>query len=219
MDFDYSPRQKELTRRIGDFMDEHIFPAVPIYEQQANDGDRWKVIPILEELKSKARAAGLWNMFMPPSSGHPQVDDTFQFEGVQLTNLEYAPIAEMFGRVGFAGEVFNCHAPDVPNMVLLQNAASPEQKQRWLRPLLEGKARSAFAMTEPAVASSDATNIATRIERRGSRYVVNGRKWWSSDAGDPRCKVAVVMGKTVSLERPAPPAAVAILVPHGTLLG
>jgi acyl-CoA dehydrogenase len=196
MDFDYSPRQKELTRRIGDFMDEHIFPAVPIYEQQANDGDRWKVIPILEELKAKARAAGLWNMFMPPSSGHPQVDDTFQFEGVQLTNLEYAPIAEMFGRVGFAGEVFNCSAPDTGNMEILNRYGTLEQKEAWLRPLMNGEIRSAFLMTEPQVASSDATNIETRIERDGDNYVLNGRKWWSSGAGDPRCKVAVVMGKT-----------------------
>ncbi len=196
MDFDYSPRQLELMRRIGDFMDEHIYPAVPIYEQQDAEGDRWKVIPVLEELKAKARAAGLWNMFMPPSSGHPHVDDTFKFEGVQLTNLEYAPIAEMFGRVGFASEVFNCSAPDTGNMEILNRYGTLAQKEKWLRPLMLGEIRSAFLMTEPQVASSDATNIETSIVRDGDHYVINGRKWWSSGAGDPRCKVAVVMGKT-----------------------
>jgi acyl-CoA dehydrogenase len=196
MDFDYSPRQRELMRRVGDFMDEHVFPAVPIYEQQAQEGERWKVIPILEELKAKARAAGLWNMFMPPSSGAAHVDDTFQFEGVQLTNLEYAPIAEMFGAVGFASEVFNCSAPDTGNMEILNRYGTRAQKERWLRPLMHGHIRSAFLMTEPQVASSDATNIETRIERHGDDYVINGLKWWSSGVGDPRCKVAVVMGKT-----------------------
>ncbi|HEY3798643.1 MAG TPA: acyl-CoA dehydrogenase family protein [Caulobacteraceae bacterium] len=196
MDFDYSPRQKELMRRIGDFMDEHVYPAIPIYEQQAHEGERWKVIPIVEELKAKAKARGLWNMFMPPSSGAPHMDDTFQFEGVQLTNLEYAPIAEMFGRVGFASEVFNCSAPDTGNMEILNRYGTLEQKERWLRPLMNGEIRSAFLMTEPAVASSDATNIETDIRRDGDDYVINGRKWWSSGVGDPRCKVAIVMGKT-----------------------
>jgi acyl-CoA dehydrogenase len=196
MDFDYSPRQRELMRRIGDFMDEHVYPAVPVYEQQAAEGERWKVIPVLEQLKAKARAAGLWNMFMPPSSGAAHVDDTFHFEGLQLTNLEYAPIAEMFGRVGFASEVFNCSAPDTGNMEILNRYGTFEQKERWLRPLMDGEIRSAFLMTEPQVASSDATNIETRIERDGDDYVINGRKWWSSGVGDPRCKVAVVMGKT-----------------------
>ncbi|HZZ88546.1 MAG TPA: acyl-CoA dehydrogenase family protein, partial [Caulobacteraceae bacterium] len=196
MDFDYSPRQRALMRRVSDFMDEHIYPAVPIYEQQAHEGERWKVIPVLEELKAKAKATGLWNMFMPPSSGHAHVDDTFVFEGEQLTNLEYAPICEMFGRVGFASEVFNCSAPDTGNMEILNRYGTLEQKERWLRPLMNGDIRSAFLMTEPQVASSDATNIETRIERDGDHYVINGRKWWSSGVGDPRCKVAVIMGKT-----------------------
>jgi acyl-CoA dehydrogenase len=196
MDFDYSPRQKELIRRVSDFMDEYIYPAVPIYEEQQASGDRWKVIPIIEELKAKARNTGLWNMFMPPSAGHPPLEDTFVFEGVQLTNLEYAPICEMFGRVSFASEVFNCSAPDTGNMEVLNRFGSLEQKERWLRPLMNGEIRSAFLMTEPRVASSDATNIETRIERDGDDYVINGLKWWSSGVGDPRCKVAIVMGKT-----------------------
>jgi acyl-CoA dehydrogenase len=196
MDFDYSPRQKELIAKISAFMDEHVFPAVPVYEAQQAEGDRWKVIPIVEELKAKARKAGLWNMFMPPSSGHAHVDDTFEFEGVQLTNLEYAPIAEMFGRVEFASEVFNCSAPDTGNMEVLNRFGTRAQKDQWLRPLMTGEIRSAFLMTEPLVASSDATNIETRIERDGDHYVINGRKWWSSGMGDPRCKVAIVMGKT-----------------------
>ena len=196
MDFDYSPRQKELMRRVSDFMDEHIYPAVPIYEEQAHEGERWKVIPIVEDLKVKARKTGLWNMFMPPHSGVPPLEDTFQFEGIQLTNMEYAPICEMFGRVGFASEVFNCSAPDTGNMEVLNRFGTLEQKDRWLRPLMNGEIRSAFLMTEPGVASSDATNIETRIDRDGDDYVLNGRKWWSSGVGDPRCKVAIVMGKT-----------------------
>ena len=196
MDFDFTPRQKELQRRVSDFMDEHIYPAVPIYEQQVSEGERWKVIPIVEELKAKAKKTGLWNMFMPPHSGVPHMDDTFQFEGIQLTNMEYAPICEMFGRVGFASEVFNCSAPDTGNMEVLNRFGTLEQKERWLRPLMNGEIRSAFLMTEPLVASSDATNIETRIERDGDYYVLNGRKWWSSGVGDPRCKVAIVMGKT-----------------------
>jgi acyl-CoA dehydrogenase len=196
MDFDYSPRQQDLIRRVSDFMDEHIYPAVPIYEEQQASGDRWKVIPVVEELKAKARKSGLWNMFMPPHADMPHVDDSFEFEGVQLTNLEYAPICEMFGRVGFASEVFNCSAPDTGNMEVLNRFGTLEQKERWLRPLMNGEIRSAFLMTEPLVASSDATNIETRMERDGDHYVINGRKWWSSGVGDPRCKVAVVMGKT-----------------------
>ena len=196
MDFDYSPRQKELIRRVSDFMDEHIYPAVPIYEEQANSGERWKVIPVVEELKAKARKTGLWNMFMPPSAGHPQLDETFEFEGIQLTNLEYAPICEMFGRVGFASEVFNCSAPDTGNMEVLNRFGTRDQKEQWLRPLMNGEIRSAFLMTEPNVASSDATNIETEMRRDGDEYVINGLKWWSSGVGDPRCKVAIVMGKT-----------------------
>jgi acyl-CoA dehydrogenase len=196
MDFDFSPRQKDLIRRVSDFMDEHIYPAVPTYEAQQAAGERWKVIPIVEELKVKARASGLWNMFMPPHAGVAHVDDRFEFEGVQLTNLEYAPICEMFGRVSFASEVFNCSAPDTGNMEVLNRFGTLEQKEKWLRPLMNGEVRSAFLMTEPLVASSDATNIETRIDRDGDTYVINGLKWWSSGVGDPRCKVAIVMGKT-----------------------
>ncbi|MFN9438981.1 MAG: acyl-CoA dehydrogenase family protein [Brevundimonas sp.] len=196
MDFEYSARQKGLIRRVSNFMDEHIHPAVPVYEAQQAEGDPWKVIPVVEALKAKAQAAGLWNMFMPPDSGHPHVDDTFVFEGVQLSNLEYAPIAEIMGRVSFASEVFNCSAPDTGNMEVLNRFGTREQKHRWLAPLMRGEIRSAFLMTEPLVASSDATNIETRIDRDGDHYVINGRKWWSSGMGDPRCKVAIVMGKT-----------------------
>ena len=196
MDFEYSTRQKELIARVSTFMDEHVLPAVPVYEQQHETGDPWKVIPVVEELKAKARAAGLWNMFMPPHSGASHVDETFVFEGLRLTNLDYAPLAEMMGRVSFASEVFNCSAPDTGNMEVLERFGTRAQKDRWLRPLMDGEIRSAFLMTEPAVASSDATNIETRIERDGDHYVINGRKWWSSGLGDPRCKVAIVMGKT-----------------------
>jgi acyl-CoA dehydrogenase len=196
MDFDFSPRQKEMAARVQAFMDEHVYPAVPTHHQQEAEGERWKVIPVVEELKAKARAAGLWNMFMPPHSGQTHVEDSFRFEGVPLTNLEYAPVCEIMGRVNFAPEVFNCSAPDTGNMEVFNRYGTLEQKERWLRPLMNGEIRSAFLMTEPAVASSDATNIETRIERDGDHYVINGRKWWSSGVGDPRCKVAIVMGKT-----------------------
>ncbi len=198
MDFTYSQTQRDWIERISTFMDAHVFPAVPVYEQQMKDfgAERWQVVPVLEELKAKAKAAGLWNMFMPPHSGQTHVDDTFAFEGVQLSNLDYATIAELMGRVGFASEVFNCSAPDTGNMEVLMRYGTLQQKERWLRPLMRGEIRSAFLMTEPDVASSDATNIETRIERDGDHYVINGRKWWSSGVGDPRCKVAIVMGKT-----------------------
>ncbi len=198
MDFTYSDTQRAWVERISSFMDEHIFPAVPVYSAQMEGfgANRWQVVPVVEELKAKAKAAGLWNMFMPPHSGQVHVDDTFQFEGVQLTNLDYATIAELMGRVGFASEVFNCSAPDTGNMEVLMRYGTLQQKERWLRPLMNGEIRSAFLMTEPAVASSDATNIETRIEKDGDHYVINGRKWWSSGVGDPRCKVAIVMGKT-----------------------
>lgn len=196
MNFELTERQEDLIRRVTAFMEAHVYPAIPAYERQYEAGDRWKVIPVVEELKAKARAAGLWNMFMPPSSGHPQVDETYAFEGLRLSNLEYAPVAEILGRVGFAAEVFNCSAPDTGNMEVLNRFGTLAQKERWLRPLMNGEIRSAFLMTEPGVASSDATNIETRIERDGDHYVINGRKWWSSGLGDPRCKVAIVMGKT-----------------------
>ncbi|HYG27911.1 MAG TPA: acyl-CoA dehydrogenase family protein, partial [Caulobacteraceae bacterium] len=198
MDFDLTPRQRETRDRVKAFMEEHIIPAIPDYEAEMNvsGAERWKVIQTVERLKEKARAAGLWNMFMPPHSGQVHVDDSFEFQGLQLTNLEYSLIAEELGKVGFASEVFNCSAPDTGNMEVLMRYGTLEQKERWLRPLMNGEIRSAFLMTEPAVASSDATNIETRIERDGDHYVINGRKWWSSGVGDPRCKVAIVMGKT-----------------------
>ncbi len=191
MDFNMSDRQREWLNRVQSFMHKHVRPAVPIYRQQDEAGERWKVIPIVEELKKKAHAEGLWNMFMPPSSHE---DD--EFRGAGLTNLEYAPLAEAMGHIGWASEVFNCSAPDTGNMEVLMRYGSKEHKKQWLRPLMNGEIRSAFLMTEPAVASSDATNIETSIVRDGDHYVVNGRKWWSSGVGDPRCKIAIVMGKT-----------------------
>ena len=191
MDFTMSTRQREWLDRVNAFMDAHVRPAVPIYKQQDAEGERWKVIPVLEELKQKAKAEGLWNLFLPPS---PHDDD--EFHGAGLSNLEYALLSEQMGHIAWASEVFNCSAPDTGNMEVLIRYGTPEQKRKWLRPLLDGEIRSAFLMTEPAVASSDATNIETRIERDGDHYVINGRKWWSSGVGDPRCKVAIVMGKT-----------------------
>ncbi|HXI06864.1 MAG TPA: acyl-CoA dehydrogenase family protein [Bradyrhizobium sp.] len=191
MDFDLSAKQKEWLERVQSFMTRHVRPAVPIYRKQDEEGPRWKVIPILEELKAKARAEGLWNMFMPPN---PHEDD--EFRGAGLTNLEYALLAEEMGRISWASEVFNCSAPDTGNMEVFMRYGTKEQKRKWLRPLMDGEIRSAFLMTEPAVASSDATNIETRIERKGDSYVINGRKWWSSGVGDPRCKIAILMGKT-----------------------
>ena len=191
MDFTMSTRQREWLDRVNAFMDAHVRPAVPIYKQQDAEGERWKVIPVLEELKQKAKAEGLWNLFLPPS---PHDDD--EFHGAGLSNLEYALLSEQMGHIAWASEVFNCSAPDTGNMEVLIRYGTIEQKRKWLRPLLDGEIRSAFLMTEPAVASSDATNIETRIERDGDHYVINGRKWWSSGVGDPRCKVAIVMGKT-----------------------
>src|SRR6478672_4992643 len=191
MDFTMSDKQKEWLERVQAFMNSHVRPAVPIYKKQDAEGPRWKVIPILEELKKKAKAEGLWNLFMPPSSHE---DD--EFHGAGLTNLEYALLSEEMGHISWASEVFNCSAPDTGNMEVLMRYGTKEHKRQWLRPLMNGEIRSAFLMTEPAVASSDATNIETRIERDGDHYVINGRKWWSSGVGDPRCKIAIVMGKT-----------------------
>jgi acyl-CoA dehydrogenase len=192
MNFSMSERQKHWRDRVVAFMDAHIYPNVETYKRQDAEGERWKVIPILEELKVKARAEGLWNMFLPPSSSH----DEGEYHGAGLTNLEYALCSEQMGRVHWASEAFNCSAPDTGNMEVLHRYGSAEQKAKWLRPLLAGQIRSAFLMTEPAVASSDATNIETSIKRDGNDYVINGRKWWSSGVGDPRCKIAIVMGKT-----------------------
>ena len=198
MDFEYSDKTKDLVARVRAFMDKHVYPNVERFDRELNEGgDRWKVIPVLEELKPLARKEGLWNMFVPPSHGGKPVHQ-FHFEGTPLTNLEYAPLAEEMGRVGWASEVFNCSAPDTGNMEVLARYGTKEQQDKWLVPLSNGEFRSAFLMTEPAVASSDATNIETEIRREGDEYVINGRKWWSSGVGDPRCKVAIVMGKTDS---------------------
>jgi acyl-CoA dehydrogenase len=189
MDFAYSPRTQALRERVTAFMNAHVYPAEAQYwaELEANtrDGKRWTPLQVIEQLKPKARAASLWNLFLPESE-----------LGAGLSNAEYAPLAEIMGRVPWASEVFNCSAPDTGNMEVLVRYGTAEQKQRWLEPLLAGEIRSAFAMTEPAVASSDATNIEARIERRGDHYVVNGRKWWTSGAGDPRCRIMIFMGKT-----------------------
>ncbi len=185
MHFDYSDKVKDYQNKLGAFLDEHIYPNEARYEQEIAEGDRWQPTKIIDELKPKAREAGLWNLFLPHSENGPG-----------LTNLEYAPLAEMMGRTGMASEVCNCSAPDTGNMEVLDRYGSPEHKEQWLTPLLNGEIRSAFAMTEPDVASSDATNIQAEIRRDGDEYVVNGRKWWTSGAGDPRCKVMIVMGKT-----------------------
>ena len=196
MDFTLSERETYFRDRVKGFIDQNIRPRNGDYEQQAHEGERWKVIPVIEEMKVKAKDAGLWNFFMPPHSGQRHVDDTFEFEGTQLTNLEYALCAEEMGKVGWASECFNCSAPDTGNMEVLHRYGTRDQKEQWLRPLMNGEIRSAFLMTEPAVASSDATNIETSMVRDGDHYIINGVKWWSSGVGDPRCKIAIVMGKT-----------------------
>jgi alkylation response protein AidB-like acyl-CoA dehydrogenase len=196
MDFSLGPAETDWRDRVRAFIEDHVRPRVPDYAAQQRDGDRWKVLPVVEELKAKAKAEGIWNLFMPPSHGAAPVDDTFEFEGPNLSNLQYAFCAEEMGRILWSSEVFNCSAPDTGNMEVLNRYGSREQKDEWLRPLMDGEIRTAFLMTEPDVASSDATNIKCRIEMRGNEYVINGRKWWSSGAGDPRCKVAILMGKT-----------------------
>jgi acyl-CoA dehydrogenase len=189
MDFSYSKRTQEMQAKLQAFMDRHVYPAEARYsaeiEENTRAGRRWTPLKTIEELKPKARAEGLWNLFLPESES-----------GAGLTNQEYAPLAEIMGAVPWASEVFNCSAPDTGNMEVLVRYGTAEQKKRWLEPLLEGKIRSAFAMTEPGVASSDATNIEARIERDGDEYVLNGRKWWTSGAGDPRCAVYIFMGKS-----------------------
>jgi acyl-CoA dehydrogenase len=185
MFFDISSRAKDLQERLTAFMDDHIYPNEPEYYRQLNEGERWKVIPLIEDLKKKAKSENLWNLFLPESD-----------LGAGLTNLEYAPLCEIMGRVPWAPEVFNCSAPDTGNMETLERYGSEAQKERWLKPLLEGKIRSAFCMTEPRVASSDARNIEASIVRDGDEYVLNGLKWWSSGAGDPRCELYIFMGKT-----------------------
>jgi acyl-CoA dehydrogenase len=196
MDFTLTEREAFYRDRVRQFIETHIRPRVGDYKSQVAAGDRWRPVEVIEELKPKAKAAGLWNLFMPPGSALAHVDESFEFEGTQLTNLEYALCAEEMGRIGWASEVFNCSAPDTGNMEVFHRYGTREQKEQWLRPLMNGEIRSAFLMTEPGVASSDATNIQCEIRRDGDDYVLNGRKWWSSGAGDPRCKVAIVMGKT-----------------------
>ena len=184
MNFEFSEKTKELQRRLQTFMDEHIYPNEQRFEEEIAR-DRWKPTRVIEELKPKARAAWLWNLFLPNDES-----------GAGLTNLEYAPLCEIMGRSVMAPEVFNCSAPDTGNMEVLARYGTPEQKEKWLKPLLNGEIRSCFAMTEPEVASSDATNIRASVVRDGDEYVINGRKWWASGAGDPRCTVAIFMGKT-----------------------
>ena len=188
MDFEYNAKQKGWIDRTRSFMQTEVIPAIPAYEAQL-DEQRWRLPPVGEELKAKAKAAGLWNLFLPPHGDRP--------EGVPgLSNLEYAPLAEEMGRVIWASEVFNCSAPDTGNMEVLYRYGTAAQKEEWLKPLLAGEIRSAFAMTEPEVASSDATNVRTSIRRDGGDYVINGRKWWISGVGDPHCKLLIVLGKT-----------------------
>src|SRR5690606_7340224 len=186
MNFEFSDKVKQLQQEITAFMEEYVYPNEKTYFEQLEAAEnRWTVPPIMEELKEKAKERGLWNLFLPDSE-----------YGAGLTNLEYAPLAEIMGRSPIGPEVFNCNAPDTGNMEVLVRYGTEEQKEKWLKPLLEGNIRSCFSMTEPDVASSDATNIQASIVRDGDEYVINGTKWWSSGAGDPRCKIAIVMGKT-----------------------
>jgi len=185
MDFEYSDRVKELQQRLSAFMDEYIYPNERVFRQQIDEGDRWQPVPIIEDLKEKAREAKLWNLFLAHSAYGPG-----------LTNLEYAPLCEIMGWSPLAPEIFNCNAPDTGNMETIDRYGTEEQKTQWLIPLLEGRIRSCFAMTEPDVASSDATNIQSSIVKDGDDYVINGRKWWISGAADPRCRIIIFMGKT-----------------------
>ena len=205
MNFAPDEKTEFLMNQVQGFMDEHIYPnETAYYEQHASLEDRWQTPPMMEELKEKARAAGLWNLFLPESD-----------LGGGVTNLQYAPLCEIMGRVGFASEVFNCSAPDTGNMEVIERYGSDEQKEQWLKPLLDGRMRSAFAMTEPAVASSDATNISTEIRRDGDEYVINGRKWWTSGICDPRCEILILMGKN-RFDGPIHEQQSQILVPRNT---
>jgi len=205
VDFEYNRKTKDLLAKLQSFMDEHIYPNEDAFYRQHDEmPNRWEIPPMLEELKTKARKAGLWNLFLPESD-----------RGAGLTNAEYAPLCEVMGRVGFAPEVFNCAAPDTGNMEVIERYGTDEHKKRWLEPLLDGKIRSAFAMTEPAVASSDATNIQTEIRRDGDQYVINGRKWWTSGILDPRCQILIVMGRS-NPDAPPHKQQSQILVPRDT---
>jgi acyl-CoA dehydrogenase len=203
MDFDHSPKTLALLARLRAFMDEHIYTNETRYHEQLGR-ERWTQIPLLDELSQHARAAGLWNLFLPPASGR-----------AGLTNVEYAPLCEAMGRVHWSSQVFNCSAPDTGNMEVLAHFGTPAQQQQWLEPLLDGRIRSAFAMTEPAVASSDATNIEASIQRSGSEYVINGRKWWISGAGDDRCQIFIFMGRS-NPEAPRHRQQSMVLVPRDT---
>jgi acyl-CoA dehydrogenase len=185
MDFEFSDKVRDLQTRLQAFMEEHVYPNEAVFQQQIEQGARWELPPVMEELKAKARAAGLWNLFLPESD-----------YGAGLKNLEYAPLCEIMGRSPLAPEIFNCNPPDTGNMEVLVRYGTAEQKHQWLEPLLAGEIRSCFCMTEPEVASSDATNIRASIVRDGDEYVLNGRKWWTTGAGDPRCKISIFMGKT-----------------------
>jgi acyl-CoA dehydrogenase len=196
LDFSLTDRESRFRDRVREFMESEVRPCVAHYARELVTGDRWAPLPTIEALKSKAKAAGLWNLFMPPLTGQSEADDGFVFTGKRLTNVEYALCAEEMGRIHWASEVFNCSAPDSGNMELLHRYGTRAQKDRWLKPLMEGDIRSAFLMTEPDVASSDATNIQTSIQRDRDHYVINGRKWWSSGVGDSRCKLSILMGKT-----------------------
>lgn len=196
MDFSLNDRETYWRDKVRDFIERNIRPHDADYHAEQKSGERWKVLQTIEQAKQKARAEGLWNLFMPPTSGRVHVDDSFAFDGPGLTNVEYALCAEEMGRLHWSSEAFNCSAPDTGNMEVLHRYGTRAHKDKWLKPLMDGEIRSAFLMTEPAVASSDATNIETRIERDGDHYVINGRKWWSSGAGDPRCTITILMGKT-----------------------
>ncbi len=185
MNFEYSDKVKELQEKLTNFMNEHVYKNESVYKEEVEKGGRWCVPKIMEDLKSKAKAQGLWNLFLPESD-----------LGAGLTNTEYAPLCEIMGRSPIGAEVFNCSAPDTGNMEVLVRYGTKEQQDKWLKPLLNGEIRSAFAMTEPAVASSDASNIQASIERKGNEYIINARKWWTSGALDPRCKIMIFMGKT-----------------------
>ena len=186
MEFEYSKKTKMYMEQLTDFMNKHVYPSEKVFKDQLDAGPtRWQIPPVMEELKAKAKERGLWNLFLPESE-----------RGAGLTNLDYAPLCEIMGRSPIAPEAFNCSAPDTGNMEVLERYGRPEHKKEWLEPLLQGKIRSAFAMTEPKVASSDATNIESSITREGDSYVINGLKWWTSGIGDPRCKIIIFMGKT-----------------------
>ena len=195
MDFSLTERERSFRDRVRKFVEREIRPCRAQHAAEIATGDRWAALQTMEDLKLKAKEEGLWNLFMPPHEADEEEGDGFVFNGERLSNLEYALCAEEMGRIYWASEVFNCSAPDTGNMEVIYRYGTRAQKDRWLKPLMDGEIRSAFLMTEPDVASSDATNIQTSIIRDGDHYVINGRKWWSSGAGDPRCKLAIVMGK------------------------